>query len=215
MIDVRIIGEDGTAAPLDREGRLGVVIHPHPPLMDETVAIPFRQYLTDDGSSGGDEDMAVDGSVTAVEYWVSAIANADLYIKTLSVVIGDGGSPALNLYGALSALTNGVEFEWVTQDVGTAVLHDGIKTNLEFMRMGVASLAFGTGTDALLADVSGGGSEKSYLPTIDLAQTYGTPYGVKLRASTTDKLLLRVNDNLSALTTHNAIAYGVKLETST
>jgi hypothetical protein len=62
-----------------------------------------------------------------------------------------------------------------------------------------------------LADVSGGGTEKSYLPTIDLAESYGMTWGIRLRKSTTDSVTFRVNDNLTGLTTFNAIAYGIRL----
>ena len=127
------------------------------------------------------------------------------------MVIGDGGSPNLNGYGALAALTNGVEWCLVTQDKGDYILHDGIKTNLEFVRLGVDTGAIGDGTTAYLADVSGGGSEKSYIPTIDLAETFGLAYGIRLRKGSTDKMIFKINDDLTNLTTHNAISYGIRI----
>jgi hypothetical protein len=90
-------------------------------------------------------------------------------------------------------------------------LHDGIKTNLEFIRLGVDTAAIGDSTTAFLADVSGGGTEKSYLPTIDLQETFGLKYGIRLRKGTTDKLLFTVRDDLTGLLTHNAIAYGIRI----
>jgi hypothetical protein len=88
------------------EGAVGVVEHRHPPLDEETAALPFRQYFTDDGTATGSNDWTVDGSSTNAEFYIKAVTDYDLYIKSISVIIGDGGAPALNKYGALSALTN-------------------------------------------------------------------------------------------------------------
>lgn len=99
--------------------------------------------------------------------------------------------------------------------IGAFVLHDGIKTNLEFVRLGVATAGIGTGTDAFLADVSGGGTEKSYMPTIDLKETFGLPFGLpfglKLRQGTLDCVTFTVADDLTALTTFDIIGYGVQI----
>jgi hypothetical protein len=156
--------------------------------------------------------MKVDGSTTAAEFYIAAFKDYDIYIKSISVVIGDGGSPALNKFGALSALSNGVKWDLFTNDLGLYELHDGIKTNLEFIRLGVDTAGIGTGTDAFLADVSGGGTEKSYLPNIDIAETFGLKFGVRLRKGSNDKLIFTIQDNLTALTTFNAIGYGIRIE---
>ena len=193
------------------QGAIPVVLAARPPVSDEVFTQPFRQYMTVDGAPSSSNDMTVDGSSTNVDFFVPASSTQDIYIKSISIVIGDGGSPALNKYGALTALSNGVRWDIFTQEDGLNELHDGIKTNLEFIRIGLATAAIGTGTDAFLADVSGGGTEKSYLPVINMAQTFGLPFGVRLRRGTTDKLIFTVRDDLSALTTHNAICYGIRL----
>jgi hypothetical protein len=155
--------------------------------------------------------MTIDGSTTAVTFAISAQADVDIYIKSVSVLIGDGGSPALNKFGALSALSNGVAWCWDSQELGNTILHDGIKTNLEFVRLGFATPAVGTGVDAFLADVSGGGTEKSYMPQIDIQQQFGLSWGIHLRKGTTDSIFFKVQDDLSGLTTMNAIGYGTQL----
>ena len=211
MIDSRIIdGEGGgRALKINPEGQANVVVHPHPPRGEQASLFPVRQRFVD---SAGAFDMAVDGSTTAVEYSVTADdINRDTYIKYLSVVIGDNGSPALNKFGAAAALSNGVRFIWASQDEGEIELHDGIKTNLEFIRVGSDTGAVGTGVDAFLADVSGGGTEKSYLPSIDLSEIFGLVYGIRLRKGTTDKISFIVRDDLSTLLTFNIIAYGLKI----
>ena len=211
MIDARIADGDGNKrhAAVDDEGALQVVVHPHPPRGESGFALPVRQRFAD---VAGSTDMAVDGSSTSVPFYVPALVDFDVYIKFLSVVIGDGGTPALNKFGALTALSVGVGWQWESQNLGSITLHDGIKTNLEFVRIGSATAGIGTGTDAFLADVSGGGTEKSYLPSIDLSQLYGLPYGIRLRKGTNDKMIFRVRDNLSGLTTFNIIAYGLKIQ---
>ena len=209
MLGVKLIdgGGKGNTAKVNKEGTLEVVTHTHPPIGETIISVPFRGYFENSSSN----DMTVDGSVNSVSFSIEASQDFDIYIKSISVVIGDGGTPALNKFGALSALTNGVEWIYFTQEQAEYQLHEGIKTNLEFIRLAVDTGAIGTGTDAYLADVSGGGTEKSYLPTIDMAETYGLPYGVRLLKGSTDKLIFRIKDDLSGLTTFNAIGYGIRI----
>jgi len=202
----------GNKTKVNGEGELSVVVHPHPPKDEIITVLPFRQFFTDNGSETGGNDFTVNGATTNQDFYIKAIEDYDIYINSISVVIGDGGAPNLNSYGALSALTNGVEWVYFTQEQSEYVLHDGIKTNLEFIRLGNKTVGIGSGTDAYLADVSGGGSEKSYLPSIDISEGFGLPWGIRLRKGTTDKLIFRIRDNLTGLTTHNAIAYGIRQE---
>ncbi len=211
MLHVRIVGKDGKPLKVNGEGEIAVTIHQHPPDDEEVVALPFRQYFTDNGVSTGSNIMKVDGSVNSVDFYISANPNYDIYIKYITVEIGDNGSPALNKFGALSALSNGVAFVWDTTIEKDYELHEGIKTNKEFIRIASDTGAIGTGTEAYLADVSGGGTEKSYLPSMDMKEIYGLPWGLRLRKGTLDKLIFRVQDNLTGLTTFNAIATGTRV----
>jgi hypothetical protein len=200
--------ESGRTALVTEERVLQVINHGHPPKSETLFAIPFRERFKDIADSF---DMAVNGSVTEVDFKINAINNKDIYLRSLSVLIGDGGSPALNKFGNLSALTNGVEIVYSTARDGEIIIHEGIKTNLEFIRIGVDTPAIGTGTDAFLADVSGGGTEKSYIPTIDIQETFGLPFGLKLRQGTSDFISFRVRDDLSTITTFNIIGYGIQI----
>jgi hypothetical protein len=212
MLKFNLFGGDGLfKQKVDSEGAASVVVHPHPPIGEEVAALPFRQFFTDDGTSTGTTSMVVNGSVTNVEYYISARQDYDIYVKYISVEIGDGGSPSLNDFGDLSALANGVSWHWFTQAEGMYELHEGIKTNKAFIRIGTDTGAIGTGTDAYLADVSGGASEKSYLPAIDIKETYGLPWGLRLRKGSTDRIIFTVNDNLSALTTFNIVGTGIRI----
>lgn len=203
---------DGTGssnfAKVDDEGAVHTIEHPHPPLVEEESVLPYRMRFTNDL---GDTDMNVDGSTTFVDFHVDSSPDFDIFIKTIFVEIGDNGSPALNKFGALTALSNGVAWIYFNQFEGEYILHEGIKTNKEFIRIGIDTHGIGTGVDAYLADVSGGGTEKSYLPIIDLSEMYGLRYGVRLRRNTTDKLVFRIQDDLTGLVTFDAIAYGMRL----
>lgn len=198
-------------AKVNKNGSLNVVIHPYPADDIELVQLPYRQYFTDDGSPTGSTDMAVNGSTTSQDFYVSAVEDYDIYVKYISAEISDNGSPALNKFGSLSALTNGVEWSWFTQSDGDYILHEGIKSNIEFIRISSDTGAIGTGVDAYLADVSGGGTAKSYLPNLDITEVFGIPYGLKLRKGTTDKIVFRVRDNLSSLVKFDIIAHGFRI----
>lgn len=208
---VKIFGESGNQLKINGEGEASVVVHPHPPIDETLDSLPFRQYFTDDGSSSGSNDMGINGVTTPTKFYVRATPEYNIYIKYISVLIGDGGSPALNKFGNLSALTNGVRWSWDSQGAPDYELHDGIKSNIEFVRLGGDTPAVGTGTDAFLSDVSGGGTEKSYLIQIDLSETFGKPWGVRLKKGTLDALSFEIRDDLTSLTTFNAIAYGIRI----
>lgn len=205
------IYSEGVKLKINEEGCFEVVQHAHPPLIESVDTLPFRQYFTDNGIMSGSNDMSINGSGSSTDFYIKAQEDYDIYIKYISAEIGDGGSPALNKFGALSALTNGVGFYWFTQKSGEYELHEGIKTNKEFIRVGTDTGAIGTGVEAYLADVSGGGTEKSYFPQLDISESYGLPWGVRLKKGTTDRLIFRVSDNLSGLTTFNIVAYGIRI----
>lgn len=207
----RIIGPDGEQLKVNPEGDIGVTIHQHPPITETILALPFRSYFTQDGTTTGNRVMSVDGSTVNVDYYIKASQDVDIYIKYITVEIGDGGSPALNKFGNLNALTDGVAFYWDTQQEPLYELHEGIKTNKSFIRISSDSAGFGDGTNAFLADVSGGGTEKSYLPNMDMAEIYGLQWGLRLRKGTNDRIIFRVRDDLTGLTTFNAIGTGTRI----
>jgi hypothetical protein len=196
----------GTAAKVNGEGELSVVVHPHPPKDEVEAPFPYRDYFT---TTAGSNDMRVDGSTTPVHFDIRAVTDYDLYIGSMSVIIADA-SATLQKFGNLTALTNGMKLEWITQDFGERVLHEGVKTNLEFMRLGGGQPAIGTGSDAFKADLSGGGAD-AYLPFVDFSAIYGLPWGIRLRKGTTDCLRWTVQDDLSTgIDQFDVIAYGIE-----
>jgi hypothetical protein len=199
-------------AHVDYEGNVHVVEHPHPPLEESIQSFPFRARMSNSNYSPP-TNMNVSGSLASpIDFTIEAENDYDVFIKTLFVEIEDSGSMALNKFGALSELTNGVAMYYFTQETGLYELHEGIKTNKEFIRIGIDTHGIGTGTEAYLADVSGGGTSKSYLPIIDWGEMCGMRYGLRLKKGTTDKLVFRIQDNLTGLVTFDAIAYGIRIK---
>lgn len=198
-------------AKINKNGSFNAVVHTYPASDTDIIQLPFRQYFTDNGMSSGSKDMNVNGATTPVEFYVSGSSEYDVYIKYISVEISDNGSPSLNKFGALTALTNGIEWSWFNESEGNYILHEGIKSNIEFIRIASDTGAIGTGVDAYLADVSGGGTAKSYLPNLDISEVFGIPYGLKIRKATTDKIIFKVSDDLTGLVKFDIIAHGFRI----
>ena len=204
---------DGHGSPnslkINGEGEIGIVMHAHPPNNEVIEAYPFSQWFTDNGLSTGSNDMLVDGSTTSQNFWIGGRQDRDIYIKTISVQISDNGS-ALDKFGALTALTNGVSFLFANSALGEITIQDEIKTNLDFIRLGLSTGAIGSGTDAYRADISGAGAD-TYLPIIDLTLTFGFPWGLRLVKGSNDKLVFRVNDNVSTMDIFNIKGFGIQI----
>lgn len=198
-------------AKVGLEGEVSVVVHPHPP-RDENAFVgtplPFRQYFTDDGYSTGDNDMRVDGSSTNVVFSIQAEQERDIYIGRISIVIADA-SATLNKFGNITALTNGVEFKWESQDLGETIIHEALKTNFDFVRLGGGKPSFGDAAGAFRAGNVSGNSE-GYIPQIDFSEVFGMPWGMRLRKGTTDKLSFTVKDDVQAVDLFDAIGYGIR-----
>ena len=206
MIKAKIQDSHGTdnSLKISREGAMHVIPHTHPP-KEAVTGIPFRQYFRDGSTS---EDMTVDGDTSPTDFTINALQDRDLFIKTLSIQItGAGGT--LNEFGNISALTNGVEFLWFTQEVGEYTIHEGMKTNWEMLRM-CATEPFGGGGNAHKANNVAGG-EEGFTPVFDASRIFGMPYGFKLIAGTNDKLIFRVRDDISSVASFNIIAYGLSI----
>ena len=201
----------GGRLKINGEGELPVVIHTHP-LKDEIVeSYPFRQYMTDTGVDGGDNNLIVDGSTIAQDFYISANTEFDIWIKVLNIRIGDTGTVNLSRFGGLAALANGCEIIYSNSVIGDYVIADELKTNLDLVRIGDRTAAVGTGSDAFLLDVQSGGTEDTYLPVIDFQTLFGFSWGLRLKKGSKDKLIFRIKDDLAGLITFNIIGTGTRL----
>jgi hypothetical protein len=198
----------GNKVRIGDEGEQYVVVHPHPPRNEVAAPLPLRRYMTLDGVVGGDNDMRKDGSVNEIEFSIKAIDDKDIYVASLSFVISDAGA-TLSQFGNIGALANGFELKWVTQEFGTEVLADSLKTNFEFMRLAGGDPPFGDGANAFRANNISGTSE-GYIPFIDFDEIFGIKWGLRLRAGTTDKLSLIIKDNVTGVDQFDCIGYGMR-----
>ena len=199
MITSRIIGRDGQQLKVNGEGEISVTVHTHPPLDETFESLPFRAYFLDDA---GSNDMRVNGTTTPNSFSISADGDYDYFIKTISVKLADAGM-SFSEFGNLTALTNGLEFSWISQKEGTLIVHEGIKDNIEFFRL--------SDQTPTIIDLSGGGAD-SITVMIDLTKIFGTPWGLRLTKGTTEKLSFIVRDNLgTGIDEFNIIGYGIKI----
>ena len=195
-------------AKVNSEGALSVIRHSHPTLDDNVVLRPHRDNFL---NSVGAIQMNVDGSVAAVEYCIEAVSEFDTFIKTISIEITDT-NPSLRLFGALPRLTNGVSFIWRAQAAGDEVVLSTFRSNFEFVRLGQSSTpGWGSGTSAMILPNATAINDDSYLITIDFAVVLGMEFGLRLEKGTLDRLIFRVQDDLTGLTSFTAIAGGTQL----
>lgn len=173
-----------------------------PPKQQEAIGAVYRQYLR---NSAGSLDMRVDGSSTTQEFYIEADAEFDVYIGSLSFVIADAGAQ-LNTFGNLTALSTGCELLY-QNNVGDIQIADSLKSNFEFIRLCQGNPAFGNGTGAFRANNVSGNSE-GYIPVLDITDVFGLTWGIKLRKGTSDRIIMRINDDTSGVDAFNCIAYG-------
>ena len=163
----------------------------------------YRQFLT---NSSGSNDMQVSASAAAPQdFSVDSTQDNDVYIKSLSFVIADA-SAVMNKFGNITALSNGCQLI-IKSTEGEIFIHDALKTNFNFARLCQGNPAFGDGTSAFRASNVSGSSEAFFM-TLDFGLIFGLPYGLRLRAGTEDKIIMRIQDDTTAVDQFDCIAYG-------
>ena len=200
-------GRNSNQMNVTDDKQASVIDASYPAPLSKKFTIPFRDYFKD---ADGDSSMLSLGTLsTPLDFTINAEDEIDIYVNSINIIIADAGA-VLNKFGAITALTNGCQLIWSTTDYGDVYIHDAIKTNLDFMRLAGGNPSVGTGSDAFLADLSGGGAD-AYLPHIDFSDMFGLKWGMPLRAGSNDKLIFRVRDNVSGIDQFDAIAYGMKI----
>lgn len=197
------LGSRNTAGVDDRNF-LRVVQSLEPPLIPQKVK-PFSQFLTDDGTASGSNDMIVNGSSTPQEFHVCASQDGDLYITSLSLIISDAGA-ALNEFGNFSALSNGSEICYNNDEFGDVVIHTDMTSNFDHVRAALFNPPFGSGANSFRGSNVVGTSE-AFMPIFDLTKII-PPYGVKLDHKTNQKLIFRIRDNIPNVDEYTIKAFG-------
>ena len=190
-VDV-IIKNGGAGVPscayVDEAGAVYVNPIPFPPILKQPTQ-PFAQYFTDDGTSTGSNDMGVDGSVTAQDFYVQADSQNDLYIKEISVLVGYGTSGQPYQFADSTALTNGVRIFYENTS-GEKNIVEAIKDNSDFLRLSTDDIVLNNW------EVRGVGAlnDYGYIINIDITK-FSPDIGVKLDAGTTQRLIVRIQDD--------------------
>lgn len=194
---------------IDSDGTANVVVHPHPPKMEELRTLPFAQFFTSDGTSTGSNDMIVNATLANTsDFYIKSDPVYDLYINRVTIQISDPGA-SLTKFGALTALTNGVQWFFKNSEVGTLTLSTAWKTNLDIFRDATHGKEFGD-TSPWLVDIAGGAGEDTYFPVIDIEEAFGVQWGLLLKKNSDDRLGFSVRDNLTGLTVFNIKGYGIR-----
>ncbi len=201
-------GGDRKAAQVVNGGELLVIDSGSPPFLPQKVK-PFRQFLTDDGTTSGSSDMGIDGSVTSQEFWVAADNNDDRYITTLSFEMTMAGSPRLFEFAdSGAALTNGVRLFYDAVG-GASDIHEGIKSNWDLQRLSLGTPTITSGSPADVFQVRHVTALNDYglIPDIDITRLV-PPFGIKLERGSTQRVVMEIRDDATSATTFNCIAYG-------
>jgi hypothetical protein len=209
-ITVKVKGQTGNHLNVNGESQIPVVVHPHPPVGEQKSAFPYRSYFKDFDNAES-IDMAVNGATTNASFCIQAVKEYDTYIKTISILIADASQTLQEFANSGAALTNGVLFEWSSSDLGTTTIHDGLKTNFDFIRLALGDPSIGDGATAFLANNAIATNIEAYIPVLDLAKTFGLVYGIRLRKGTADKLVFTIRDNCTAADQFDAIGYGIQI----
>jgi len=207
LIKTKLIGSgpERTEAAVEKSGAVSVVERPFPPFGVQQNVRPFRQFMTVDGTATGSEDMLVDGSVTPVDFFVEAPQDQDLYVTRISFIVVDQNM-TLNQFGNIGALTNGMRLFYI-DELGEVDIAESLQTNFDFVRLCSGLPSFGDGTTAFIANNVDFISE-GIIPILDLKDTFGFRWGLEFRNGSTQKLILRIRDDITGIDAMNVIVYG-------
>lgn len=197
----------GIKTRVNKFNALKVVNQNIPSFEDPTILVPNSGFLTD---SNGSSNAVVDGSVQPIDFAVRALEDTDLYISGLSFKISDQNA-VLNKWGTIAALTTGVQIIYSNQELGERILVDNIKTNFDLIRacQGYPAFASSQGNEAFRASNIIGGSE-GYLPVLKIKEIFSLPFGIRLKAGTLDRLIVRINDDITAIDAFDIFYYATE-----
>ena len=135
-----VIGDgegSGRGAKVLPDGEILVAQSSTPPLISQKTKVIHR-YLTDDGTKTGSGDMGIDGSATAVNFFLEADDKNDTYITQLSMIVGYGASaPLFNWVDSGGVLTNGARLTYVDTQGDVIEIFNATR-NSDFLRAALA-----------------------------------------------------------------------------
>jgi len=195
---------NGQNLQVDELGNAYTITNQFPPRIIKTQGKIFRSYMKDSAASS---DMKVVATAAAPhDFYISGSTIADRYITSVSFVIADAGA-TLTEFGAVAALANGCKMFYEDESQGDVVIHEGLTSNWDFVRLSQGNPAFGTAADVFRAKNVLGISD-AYTPVLDFRKIFGLTYGIQIAAGSTNRLIVRIQDTTSGVDAFNAIAYG-------
>lgn len=205
--DIKIKSADGNAnfANVSNLKALKVNNQNIPDKNDPITQVPITGYFLNNGSF----DARVAGSLaTPIDFTIEARDDGDIFINALQFSIADQGA-TLNDFGSLSQLTNGIQLIYSNIQLGEIILADDLQTNYDLVRLCQGNPAFSQGVESFRATNVDGQSE-GYLPVLKL-DSFGLAFGVRIRARTEDKFILRIRDDITGVDAFNVFYYGNRL----
>jgi len=170
-----------------------------PPMIHQKVK-PLSEWLL---TSAGSNDMGIDGSGTAVNFYVSADDENDKYLVTLSILVGYGATGKLYDFADSGApLATGVRI-WYQADNNEEIDIANPTTNSAFLRM---TLKQHIPTAWELRNL-GAVNDYGYLIAMDLTKI-APPYGIKLDAGTTQQFVATIRDDCTDADNFNMRVFG-------
>lgn len=215
-------------AIVDEGGFLRVAVSGLPLNSTGNKQLIYRRFLTleNDGST---VEMTVDGSTTPQRFTINAEPDKDIFITSLSIIIiGTGIALGNDFAGNGASLTNGCRLYYEDNVNGEVNIGTQLQNNFDFIRLCQGNPAFNDGAAGAASELGpfiapsiagttakGGSVADGIIPVLDIKSVFGLAFGIKLSANTKDKLVLEVNDNLSAglgaNASFNIIVYGFEI----
>ena len=196
----------GNSASVTNERALKTTLSYSLPEEDDILCVPYSERLSVDGE-GVITNLNVTGSLSSpVRAFVKSQTDGDFYVTTANISITDNTALQLNRFGALSRLTNGVQFFYAIPR-GERIL-GSVKSNYEMIRLGTLTQPIGTKTDAYQISAIDSSNNDGYNPVLDLTRFSPFGLGIKLNQNRNDSLGIIIQDDLSGLVTFDIILTG-------
>lgn len=179
-------------------GELLVTATQDPPLLPKKSNAYSVFFLDATGSN----DMGVNGSVTPVDFYISASDEATRFIKRISFAFGYGSSAeSYEFADSGAALTNGVRI-WYKNDNGDMIDIANPKANLSFMR----GASGGISTTNWQARGFAAAGDYGYFVNWDLCGL--TPGGIQLDKGSKQRMIITIRDDCTDADLFNCKAFG-------
>lgn len=209
-ISTQIINGGGNRNKLkvNPDGSINTTQTPNPPVPSTGTVNTFRFLSGVMGSTGMDSgtiNLNVDGSATAQEFTVDSDEDFDIHVMQVVFIVADS-AVVHSKFGNINALTNGFDLEIVEEGVTTKLIN-AVKTGGQLIAQTGFTHPFGDGT--LSFELSNWtGTEDAQVAVMSLHDF--VPGGIRIGRGSQNKLIARVNDDLTGLTEFTVRVLGYK-----